>query len=138
MAGHRRDPEGFDPLEAALDELRALEVRIRGVEDALTSGDAQTLPAPPRTGRARDPDLQLMELALAISGLARRMNVRLGAIERALEGRGAVGLADMSEVRGRRRLHVRAPARPRSRPLASLGADVQIRIVKDDPPTRPN
>ncbi len=124
--------DGLDQIEAAVAELRALEARIRGVEDTMTSGDAQRLPATPRMGSARDPDLRLLETALTIGALARRMNVRLGAIERAIEGRGSIGLADMTQVRTRRRLRVTEPARRLAR------AEAQIRLVSDEPPTRTN
>jgi hypothetical protein len=132
MKEPRTGVDALGQIEAAVEELRALEARIRGVEDVLTSGDAQQLPAVLPSGEARDLNLRLIETALQIGALARRMNIRLGAVERALEGRGPVGLADMAKVRSRRRLRVSEPTRRRIR------IETQIRLLKDGAPTRPN
>lgn len=132
MKDRRTGVDGLGQIEAVVEELRALEARIRGVEDVLTSGDAQTLPPVHPSGETHDPDLRLIQTALQIGALARRMNVRLGAVERALEGRGSVGLADMAKVRGLRRLNT-AKQTARQERIAN-----QIRLLKDDLPTRPN
>lgn len=134
MKGRDRGRDSLDQIEAAIAELRAVEGRIRGVEDLLTSGEAQRLPPAPKSPDARDLDLRLMQTALAVGALARRMNMRLGAIERALEGRGSIGVADSTLARTQRRQRLRLSDSLRRR---STDRD-ELRLTKDPIQSRPN
>lgn len=95
-----------DPLSSAIETLVALETRVEGIEDAVTSGEALALPPAPRR-RIREnvtASLQALEASLLVGTLVRRIHLRLGAIERALEHRAPLGLEVGVRLRSPRRL----------------------------------
>ena len=93
--------DGLSQLLGTIEALRALEERLQLVEDEITAGEALTLPALPRAQDVGICDLEprLMETALLIGATIRRMNLRLGGVERALDGREPFGEDDTIVVR---------------------------------------
>jgi hypothetical protein len=119
--GSSKHSDGLRVLACAADGLKALEERLRLLEDELTSGDPLALPEThaDEAGRRLSPDVELIARAHEIGARVRRMNLRLGAIERALDGRAPLGLADAPPPRPARAYGLndgygreRGPARP--------------------------
>jgi hypothetical protein len=125
-AGSGELGDGLALLATAMDGLKALEERLRQLEDALTSGDALVLPEARITGadRAPPPRIELVLRAHEIGARIRRMNLRLGAVERALDGRAPLGVDDVLPLRvasgAGRSSRPPAPSRPR---LVDLDGD---------------
>ena len=79
---------GLSHLTVAIDALQALEERLRLVEDELTDGQALDLPETPRAlASSAGAERRLAESAALVGAMTRRINLRLGGIERALGGR---------------------------------------------------
>jgi len=79
---------GLNQLVGAIEELAALEERLELMEQDVTHGDAlglARLPSATDVG-VNEFEPRLAEAALLIAALTRRMNLRLGAVEQALEG----------------------------------------------------
>ena len=79
--------DGLTQLVATIEALHVLEARIQLVEDEMTAGEALTLPELPTAKDVGvvETEPRFMEAALLIGAITRRMNLRLGAVERALD-----------------------------------------------------
>lgn len=84
----RRFADGMRQLNDAVSLLASLEARLRLVEDEMTAGEAldlDALPGADAVGVAGE-EPRLAEAALLIGAMTRRMSLRLGAVERVLDG----------------------------------------------------
>jgi hypothetical protein len=124
--------DGLTLLACATDGLKALEERLRLLEDALSSGEALALPETrqPISERATPPHIELIVRAHEIGARIRRMNLRLGAVERALDGLAPLGLDDVMPLRGTRRPD--AYKRPASAPVRGDRPAARPRLVDPD------
>jgi len=112
---------GLDQLVNAIAELAAFETRLEQVEQDVTHGRALGMTPLPTAGDVgvNEYKPRLAEAALLIAALARRMNLRLGAVERALEGRLPVG-QDAAPVGEERPQSAKKPAAAKKRPAAKM------------------
>lgn len=93
--------DGLRQLVDTIDALSALESRLQLVEDDVTAGEALELPDLPT---AKDIGItefepRLMETALLIGAITRRLNLRLGGMERALDALAPFDVEDVMTVR---------------------------------------
>jgi hypothetical protein len=95
-ARRRAFEDGMSQLLAAMEGLDAVDERLRGLENELTDGEALALPQTETSSAtcAAASESNLAEAALAIASTARRLNLRLGAVEQALDGHAALGADD--------------------------------------------
>ncbi|MGD2132899.1 MAG: hypothetical protein PVI23_08905 [Maricaulaceae bacterium] len=79
--------DGLAQIVQSIEALHALEQRLQLVEDEMTAGDALSLPELPQAKDVgiTETEPRFMEAALLIGAITRRMNLRLGAIERGLD-----------------------------------------------------